>query len=293
MAQLKKDPSAEVRTEVVRSLAKLQGAPMDEAITLALADKEKSVRVTGLDLLNTLQLPNERKVVLLGNVIATRTPEERQAAITTLGSLPLTGTEKVLTGLVEQMEKGTLPREVWLELSDALDSSGAKALKDRYVKVNAKAGPDSLKAMFAGALVGGDPKKGAAIFWGDGSAQCVRCHAINDYGGHVGPNLGGVASRLKPEQLLEAVIEPSARIAPGFGQVTLDMKGGQKIVGILQEEKPDTYRVKVGDKSDTLIKRADVANRTNSPSSMPPMYLLLNKKEIRDVVSYLGTLKSK
>jgi quinoprotein glucose dehydrogenase len=293
MAQLKKDPSAEVRTESIKSLSKLQGAPMDEAITFALGDRDKSVRVTGLDLLDGLQLPTARKVALLGNVISTRTPEERQAAITTLGTLPFAGTEKVFTGLVEQMEKGTLSRELWLELSDALDSSGAKALKERYARVNAGAGPDSLKSLFAGALTGGDPRKGAEIFWGDGSAQCVRCHAIADYGGHVGPNLSGVASRLTREQLLEAVIEPSARIAPGFGLVSLDLKDGRKVNGILQQENADGYLMKVGDKADTLVRKAEVRARTNSPSGMPPMYLLLSKKEIRDVVSYLGTLKGK
>jgi mono/diheme cytochrome c family protein len=49
--------------------------------------------------------------------------------------------------------------------------------------------------------------------------------------------------------------------------------------------------MKVGDKADTLIRKTEVANRINSPSSMPPMHLLLNRKEIRDVVSYLATLK--
>jgi hypothetical protein len=49
--------------------------------------------------------------------------------------------------------------------------------------------------------------------------------------------------------------------------------------------------MKVADKADTLIKKTDVANKINSPSSMPPMYMLLNKKEIRDVVSFLKTLK--
>jgi hypothetical protein len=64
----------------------------------------------------------------------------------------------------------------------------------------------------------------------------------------VGPKLNGIASRLKQEQLLEALINPSARIAPGYGT-------------------------------------------EGTPSSMPQMTLLLNKKEIRDVVAYLATLK--
>ena len=35
------------------------------------------------------------------------------------------------------------------------------------------------------------------------------------------------------------VMKPSARIAPGFGLVTLELKKGQKLNGILQQEKKD------------------------------------------------------
>jgi putative heme-binding domain-containing protein len=230
-------------------------------------------------------------VTLLDDVIRNRTPEEKQAAITTLGNLPLANTEKVFVRMLDEMQAGKLPRDVQFELSDALDSSGSKTLKERYQKMSANSSPDSLKAAYAGALSGGDPRKGRAIFWSNSSAQCVRCHAIDDYGGNVGPRLNGIANRLSREQLLEALIEPSARIAPGFGIVTLELKNGQKVNGILQQEKPEGYVMKIADKADTLIRKVEVANRINSPSSMPPMHLMISRKEIRDVVSYLATLK--
>jgi putative heme-binding domain-containing protein len=291
MAQLKKDPAPEVRIEAVKALSKLSGNHMDAVITTALADKEKTVRVVGLDLLNSLQLSNNLKVTLLTDVIKTRTPEEKQAAITSLGKLPLANTEKIFVQLLDQFETGKLPKEVQLELSDAIDSSGATALRDRYRKLSAASAADSLKAVYASALMGGDPKKGNQIFWNNSSAQCVRCHAIDDYGGNIGPRLNGIANKLSREQLLEALIEPSARIAPGYGFVTLDLKNGQKLNGILLQEKKDGYVIKVGDMADTLVRKSDVANRINSPSSMPAMHLMITRKEIRDVVSYLATLK--
>jgi mono/diheme cytochrome c family protein len=36
-----------------------------------------------------------------------------------------------------------------------------------------------------------------------------------------------------------------------------------------------------------------IKSRENSPSGMPPMGSLLSKREIRDVVEYLSSLKSK
>jgi putative heme-binding domain-containing protein len=85
---------------------------------------------------------------------------------------------------------------------------------------------------------------------------------------------------LTREQLLEALINPSARIAPGYGMVTLKMKNGNTVSGILKDES-----------ADTLLQVSDIAQRTNAASSMPPMRSLLTKKEIRDIVSFLVTLK--
>jgi putative heme-binding domain-containing protein len=291
MASLKKDAAAEVRTEALKALAKIPGSQMDQALGMAIADKEKMVRVAGLDLLRSASLSKERMVALLDDVIRNRTPEEKQAAITTLGTLPLANTETVLARLVDELAAGKLAKEVQFELADAIDSSGSAELRSRYASLSKNASPDSLKAAYAGALQGGDPQKGMMIFWANSSAQCVRCHAVDDYGGNVGPKLNGIASRLSREQLLEALIEPSARIAPGYGIVSLELKNGQKLNGVLQQEKPDGYLVKVGNSPDTLVKKSDVTNRINSPSSMPPMHLLLSKKEIRDVVAFLGSLQ--
>jgi putative heme-binding domain-containing protein len=107
----------------------------------------------------------------------------------------------------------------------------------------------------------------------------------------VGPRLNGIANRLTTNQLLEALIEPSARIAPGYGMVTLELKNHKKLNGVLQAEKPQAYQIKIGGKSDTLVKKSDVLNKIMSPSSMPQMSLILSKKDIRNVIAYLSTLK--
>jgi putative heme-binding domain-containing protein len=151
--------------------------------------------------------------------------------------------------------------------------------------------PDSLKASYAGSLLGGDANRGSRIFYSNQTAQCIRCHAYGDYGGSAGPRLNGVASRLTREQILESLIDPSARIAPGYGTVSLELTNGKKVNGILQQEKTNGLLVKVGDKPDTLINRENIVKRTDGMSSMPPMRFLLSKKEIRDLVSFLATMK--
>jgi len=291
MLSLKNDISPEVKIEALKSLANLEGAKMDEAIKIALADTGKLVRVAGLDLLKNSSLSKELMVTLLVDVINTRSVQEKQAALNTLATLPFKNTEKALSEFLNQYSKGTLTKEIQYELGDAIVASGSNTLKQKYNQVAATSSPDSLKAAYASTMYGGSPGKGKNIFMNNSSAQCVKCHAIDDYGGNVGPRLNGVANRLTVDQLLEALIEPNARIAPGYGMVTLELKNHQKLNGVLQAEKPLAYQLKIGNKADTLVKKADVVNKIMSPSSMPQMSLLLSKKEIRNVIAYLSTLK--
>ncbi|HEX8038510.1 MAG TPA: HEAT repeat domain-containing protein [Chryseosolibacter sp.] len=290
-ARLKSDPDPEVRAEAVKALALMEDKGTGDAIRLALADKEKSVRVVALDLLPKTDMPKDEMVALLSNVINTRTTEEKQAALITLGSLGTERSEKVLDTLLTKMSDGKLAPEIHLELAEAIDSTHSQSLSARYKEITARLSPDSVMAAYSSALVGGDPAKGRNLFFRNQTAQCMRCHSFNDYGGNAGPRLNGVAARLTPEQILQSVVEPSARIAAGFGIVTLDLKNGRRISGILQEEKNNAIALKVGDKPDTLISKADVVKQTNAPSSMPPMRYLLTKREIRDLVSFLTTLK--
>jgi putative heme-binding domain-containing protein len=176
-------------------------------------------------------------------------------------------------------------------LSDAVDATGSAPLKKRYKAIIMASSADTLYAPYAGALSGGDIRRGERLFYSHQNAQCIRCHSYGDYGGNAGPRLNGVASRLTREQLLEALINPSARIAPGYGMVTLKMKNGNTVSGILKDESAKQLTLKIGNKPDTLLQVSDIAQRTNAASSMPPMRSLLTKKEIRDIVSFLVTLK--
>ena len=107
----------------------------------------------------------------------------------------------------------------------------------------------------------------------------------------MGPNMNGIAKKLNRQELLESLIDPSMRIAPGYGMVTLELKNEKRIIGILAEESSQTLLVKRGSEADTLIRKSDVLERKNAPSSMPDMKSLLSRRQIRDLVAYLATLK--
>jgi putative heme-binding domain-containing protein len=290
-ALLKNDSQAEVRVAALRALAATGDKQIGKAIEQALADREKSVRVAGLDLLPKMDISKDLMVSLLSEVINTKTPEEKQAALVTLGTLPVQHSQKVFDGLLTQMASGKLSSEIHLDLEEAIDSTRSPQLIARYKEVSAKLSPGDQAAAYQGSLFGGDADRGRRIFFNHQTAQCIRCHSYDDLGGNAGPRLNGVANRLTRPQLLEALINPSARLAPGFGVVTVTLKNGKTVSGVVQEENDTQLVFKAADQGGTVIAKDQISKRTNAPSSMPQMTYLLTKREVRDVVSFLATLK--
>jgi len=287
---LKNDREASVRVEALKALAAMKDQQIGEAIKLALTDKDKVVRVAGIDLIGKMDIPKELMVSLLSDVINTKTMEEKQAALLTLGNLPVQNTSKVFDDLLKKMSSGKLSPDTYLELAEAIDSSRSPELISNYKKISATLSPDTLASAYAGSLTGGDPDRGRRIFFRNQSAQCIRCHSYDDIGGNAGPRLNGIAGRLTRQQILESLINPSARITPGFGVVTLQLKDGKNISGVLVEESNTSLTIK-GDKQNDVILKDQIVKRINAASSMPEMKFILSKKEIRDVVSFLSELK--
>lgn len=291
LTALQADREPAMRSASLKSLVSLGDPLVEKGIRQALADKEKSVRVTGLDLLEKMNISKDVMVSLLTNVIDTRTREEKQAAVLTLGKLPLENSGKAIEGLLDKMAAGKLGPDLYLELGEAIDSTRSPQLAARYKEINGKLSPNDVLASYASSLEGGDPQRGRQIFYRNQNAQCMRCHSYDDRGGNAGPRLNGVAKRISRQQILESIISPSARLAPGYGMVTLELKDGKKLTGVLQGETKNGLKVKEGLEPDREIANADIVKKTFSPSSMPDMKTLLSKKEIRDVVSFLAEAK--
>ncbi|MBC7850718.1 MAG: HEAT repeat domain-containing protein [Chitinophagaceae bacterium] len=291
MTVLKGDKNPAMRSEALSALVAIQDAQITQAIQLALADKEKSVRVTGLNLLAKLPISQDLMVKLLTDVINTRTTEEKQAALITLGRLPLAQSQKPLEGFLDKMSAGKLPPDIYLELGEAVDSTKSAPMITRYKEIAGKLSTDEVSAAYAGALLGGDRERGGRLFFRNQTAQCIRCHSYGDYGGNAGPNLDDVAKRLTRAQILESIINPGARLSPGYGVITLTLKDGKTAAGFLKEETATAYILKGGDGPDQVVQKAEVSKKENAPSSMPDMKPLLSKKEIRDIVSFLAEKK--
>jgi putative heme-binding domain-containing protein len=107
----------------------------------------------------------------------------------------------------------------------------------------------------------------------------------------VGPPLTTIGAKLSREQLLEALVEPGTRISPGYGTVTLTLTDGQTVSGTLMEERKDQLILKTSDAEPMVVPIARIVKRENLPSSMPPMGTLMTKRELRDMIEFLSSLK--
>lgn len=289
LSKLKLDPAEAVKVQALNSLVAMNAANLSEAISFAMSDNAEAVRVAGLGLLAQTSLPNDQKVTLLTDIIKKRTLPEKQTALLTLGGLEGSKDLPVWKTILADFDAGKLPEGTWIELEEAIAATSSADLKTQFDGLLEKKAAGEAWKKYAGALAEGNARRGRNIFFENQTAQCIRCHAYDDMGGNAGPALDAIGKTLSKEELLIALVEPSKRLAPGFGTISIEMASGEKVTGTLLEEKKDSMSVKVGSDTKEILKK-DIKSSQMAASSMPPMGTLLTKRELRDLVTYLTTL---
>ncbi len=278
----------DVKTAMLTALNQLNYAQIENSIKSGMEDNNEKVRTTALGLLSDRNISKESLPVMVKAIFEKGSTKEQQQLLMVMAKLQLPKTEAIFNDFIAQKEKGTFAEALNLELKEAVDATGSATLKAKLAAIKP---PISLLDQFAEALFGGNKDAGHDLFFYNSTAQCIRCHAVNGYGGIVGPDLGQIGTTLNRTQLLQALIEPSARIAPGFGTVALKLNDGQDITGILVKETTTELTLKTTDAEPLVVPIARIKKRDNFPSSMPPMGASLSKREIRDIVAFLGEMK--
>jgi putative heme-binding domain-containing protein len=292
-AQLKDDASVDVRLASLGALQALKVSDIDQVMQTALADKDPSVRKAALGILPGLAMSSAAKVQQLTSLIKNASLAERQGALEVLGTLRTAESREALGQYLDELQAGRLAPEVQIDLAEAAQTDGAPALAARLDAFRKSKGADSVTLALREALrTGGDPRRGAQVVFGNPATECTRCHSFEGTAANVGPNLSKIGGSLTRDQLVEALLEPSARIAPGFGTVGITQRKGPRIVGTLREETPTHVVIMEGTPPvERRIAKSEIAERSNPVSPMPPFGLILKPREIRDIVEFLSVLK--
>jgi len=216
-----KDRTRSVRERIacLAQLGRAQDAALGEAIDTALAADEPRLRSEARAWL--ARTDPQRALDESARALTNGSEAEQQAAILALGQLTACSNGSVgaaartqLDQLLMREAKTDLPSALRLELSEA-----AKALSQGDEGKRWPIGstdPGVTDALLPLIGEGGDPDIGREVLMYHSAAACLRCHAVAGVGGHAGPALDGVATRLDRRAIVQAMLEPNALIAPGF-----------------------------------------------------------------------------
>jgi len=272
----------------VRSLKLLQSADAKRFKTTAataLKGDLPALRSAAATLL-AKSSPAEILEYIKATVASSKDQKERQEAVILLGTLVKDAKAKELLGelLGQSLKTPDLP--ILLELIDAADTAkmkGGKALRDKLAK-------SGETGAHLASLEGGDATLGQKAFNENLAAQCLACHRIGPEGSTVGPALTEIGKKGR-EYILESLVSPGAKLAPGFGLMTATLKDGSSIAGALKEEDANSLSIALPDGAVKKIALSEIGSRTAPMSTMPPMGAILSDHELRNIVEYLSTLK--
>jgi cytochrome c553 len=70
-------------------------------------------------------------------------------------------------------------------------------------------------------VTAGDARRGEDLFYNNPVAACASCHTVKGKGGDVGPILDGIAVRSDKAYIVESLMDPNAKLAKGFEDLTI------------------------------------------------------------------------
>lgn len=286
---LQEDDSARVRIAALEALFELDYPQMGQVAMVATGDSTSEVRMAALGLLPRLKLPTEEVVAMHQILLHKGSVAEQQAAYRSLGNVDHTSAHQLLADSLEKLRQGELDPAVQLDVVEAIEAASSPALTTALAEYEAGKNPDDPLQVYGEALYGGDAHAGMMLFRYDSSAQCIRCHMVGHRGAPVGPDLTRIGETLTREQLLQALVDPGARVPAGHGRIAVTLKDGREISGFFAEEREHTLVIEEGDKR-IEVDRGEVVSTEYSGSGMPPMGLILDRRQLRDLVAYLATL---
>lgn len=224
LARVQSGGSPALRVAALDAMQRLGDPNLADAVRTALQSNESEVRMAALAALTGADLPEETTVELLASVVGQGSVAEQQSAVAALAEVSGETGREALTQIVNRLVAGEIDPAVQLDVAEAARAAGNQqllALVEQYESARDAGGTPVER--YADALHGGNARAGQQIVFQHPGAQCTRCHTLGggsagDASGiEVGPPLRGIGSTLTREQLLEALVDPSARIAPGFG----------------------------------------------------------------------------
>lgn len=148
---------------------------------------------------------------------------------------------------------------------------------------------EEAKEALAEGIEGSDYEHGKNMF---AATTCISCHAMRGKGGNMGPDLTQLGTRFTPEDMLEAIIEPSNAISDQYNSTEFSLKNGKTLVGRVMGEDEQNYVISQNPYAPEVtrkIPKDEVTGQKMSTVSLMPVGTVnrLNEEELRNLIAYL------
>lgn len=221
-------------------------------------------------------LPPADRGAILSAMLSRRPWAERVLAAVAAGQLPRPDLTSFHARQIRAFRNPDLDRQLaatWGTIRD-IGSTGADHLA-RITHWKQRLTPDALRTA--------DLAHGRTVF----NRVCGVCHLLNGEGGRLGPDLTGSA-RDNLDYLLPNIVDPSAAVAREFQMVTLNLKDGRSLSGLLRSR--DSRTAVLQTLSETMsVPVTDIEDTQESALSLMPDGLLdsLPDTDVPALIAYL------
>jgi quinoprotein glucose dehydrogenase len=290
------DRSPDVRIAALRLLNSRQFRELPGIIDTLLASDNAILRSEARDLLADHDA--DRATSLIAQLLDDQQADmsEQQRAFATLARIKSFAAGQTLDEWAVRLRERQVPTSLQLDLIEALTAAQTESRQAAVNEFKARVDATDPLAAWQVALNGGNAERGRDLFVGHAVAQCIRCHTVDGRGGMAGPDLSAVAHpqrNVDRRYLVESMMLPNARIAKGFGTVTLVLETGKLVAGTIKDEDADFVTLLTPLNETIRISRDTIDDQSATTSAMPAMTRTLTLRELRDLVEYLSTLRKK
>ena len=291
LALQQKEQSPSIQVAALEFFDAINSPKLPGMVSVAVDSKSEEVRIAAVKLA-AKSLKGEQLSAALEKISGSGTTREQQNVYQILGNSKDAVADDILAKRLDDLLAGKIPGEFQLDLLDAAAARSNAQVMERLAKFQASRASQTGIALFTECLSGGNAEKGRKIFRENAQASCLRCHKIKNEGGEAAPDLTKIASRADRNHILESITFPNAKIAGGFENIQVSLESGSSHVGIVKRETADELDLLTLDDGLVKIKKPEIKLRVKTQSGMPEnLRDLLTRREIRDLVEYLASLK--
>ena len=279
-----------LRRQALAGLVSIEKEKAQPDVMRALEDQSAGLRSEAIRLI--AKLDPAAALPAIEKAISSKDTDERQAAWDAVAKIDSDGAKKLIESGLRSYIAGTLSPELWLNVIEAAEGRVSTEEVAKLAEFETQAAANDPLAQYRDCVLGGDVESGKKLFFTKTELSCVRCHKVAQTGGEVGPNLTSIGKTKDNRYLLEAIVNPDAKIAENFETVVLLTEDEELITGILRKETDQAIELMDADGKTVTVDPSIVVSRKKGKSSMPADLLKhLSRRELRDLVAYLSSLK--